>query len=221
MECVREACRAVEGVLAQGEPDPTDLAPLQELLEDEDRHPAVRIALRGERAVVHAQLEGLANRPISLPDVDGELSAADDRAWRSRCNPRVEHPLLLGLLTRWVELTDLPLHEQIPAEKSLDAETRALRVERAPLAGLLVRDLGKIGEKGRLTHAHLRCLLALLAAERHRRAKGDWPASLAKVPLDPFDGKPLRYRRLPDGVGVYSSAADVAYRLRDVGRRRR
>jgi hypothetical protein len=58
--------------------------------------------------------------------------------------------------------------------------------------------------------------MALLATERFRQAEGKWPASLdqlrprflSEVPLDPFDGKPLRYKRLEDGVIVYSVGAD-------------
>jgi hypothetical protein len=62
----------------------------------------------------------------------------------------------------------------------------------------------------------MRCLQVLLALERHRRAKGAWPAKLEAltptllkaVPLDPFDGKPLRYRATADGVIVYSVGPD-------------
>lgn len=52
-----------------------------------------------------------------------------------------------------------------------------------------------------------------------------------EVPLDAYDGKPIRYRRLADGVVVYSvgadgkddggkAGADLGYRLWDVDRRR-
>jgi hypothetical protein len=34
------------------------------------------------------------------------------------------------------------------------------------------------------------------------------PEFLDKVPTDPYDGKPLRYRRLDDGVVVYSIGRD-------------
>jgi hypothetical protein len=90
-------------------------------------------------------------------------------------------------------------------------------------------------------------MMVCLAVERYRQARGDWPASLDKlvpgylafVPLDPLDGKPLRYRRLADGVVVYSvgpdrednggtldrdnptrAGTDLGYRLWDVKQRR-
>jgi hypothetical protein len=94
--------------------------------------------------------------------------------------------------------------------------------------------------------ANLAAMGALLAVERYRMRYGRWPASLgeispefvAEVPKDPFDGQPLRYRRLRDGVVVYSVGSnltddggdltipsgardprDIGFRLWDVERR--
>jgi hypothetical protein len=75
-----------------------------------------------------------------------------------------------------------------------------------------------------------------LAVERYRLQHGRWPESLAdlsprrqqglitdkhlagaagygpdligKIPMDPYIGKPLRYRRLADGVVIYSVGPD-------------
>jgi hypothetical protein len=55
-----------------------------------------------------------------------------------------------------------------------------------------------------------------LAVERFRRVRGRLPESLtelapefiAAIPADPFDGAPLRYRRLVKGDLVYSIGAD-------------
>ena len=70
-------------------------------------------------------------------------------------------------------------------------------------------------------------LAALIACERYRLRHGVWPERLEQltpellrsVPLDPADGARLRYRRLPDGVGVYSigEAGEVGFRLWDAG----
>jgi hypothetical protein len=66
--------------------------------------------------------------------------------------------------------------------------------------------------------ARLRSAVAALAAERFRRVHGRWPASLEElvpaflkdVPRDPFDGQILRFRRLSDGVVIYSVGSDRA-----------
>src|SRR5207248_1037136 len=65
--------------------------------------------------------------------------------------------------------------------------------------------------------ARLRCALAAVAAERFRLRNGQWPADFAalerggyleQTPLDPYDGAPLRWRRLADGVVIYCVGPD-------------
>lgn len=65
--------------------------------------------------------------------------------------------------------------------------------------------------------AHLRILLTALAIERHSRQHQEQPpASLAtlipallpEIPLDPFDGKPLRYSVLATGYRIHSIGPD-------------
>lgn len=64
--------------------------------------------------------------------------------------------------------------------------------------------------------AILSCAIATVAAERFRLKIGRWPAQLdelvptyiQKVPADPFDLKPLRLRRVADGLVIYSIGRD-------------
>jgi hypothetical protein len=57
---------------------------------------------------------------------------------------------------------------------------------------------------------------AALAVERFRHQRGQFPTTLAeltpeflkKVPRDPFDGTPLRYRALAKGYVIYSVDVD-------------
>jgi hypothetical protein len=104
-----------------------------------------------------------------------------------------------------------------------------------------------MGEGFRQKHAFLRSTIVALAVERYRRDKTTWPDSLeqvcprylAAVPLDPYDGKPFRYRRVKEGVVIYSvfrdgvdnggnldhvqpsaSSLDIGVRLWDVDKRR-
>ena len=71
----------------------------------------------------------------------------------------------------------------------------------------------------RRNQANLRSALVGLAAERYRLKHNRWPEALANlvadglltaVPADPFDGQPLRYRILTDGVVIYSVSLDLA-----------
>jgi len=66
------------------------------------------------------------------------------------------------------------------------------------------------------TKAGLRCAIVAVALERYRRQHSRWPDSLNALvpecllclPTDPYDGAPLRYRRLADRVVVYSVGLD-------------
>lgn len=61
-------------------------------------------------------------------------------------------------------------------------------------------------------HAHLLIAGTALAVERHRLAKGRLPANLSdlvprfldEMPIDPFNGQPLRFRLLEPGYLIYS-----------------
>jgi hypothetical protein len=105
--------------------------------------------------------------------------------------------------------------------------------------------------------AELRCGTIMVELERFRLKHGRWPRALVDLGLremrsttgapawwiaptytDPYDGQPLRYRRLDDGVAIYSigpkgwdndgnldrtpgsAGADLGFRLWDVAHRR-
>jgi hypothetical protein len=98
------------------------------------------------------------------------------------------------------------------------------------------------------SQAELRCAIVALAVERYRLVQGAWPESLAAlvpellraVPVDPFDGLPLRFRRTKEGIVIYSigpdgtdddgtidwakpngPGVDLGFRLWDVSQRRK
>ncbi len=93
-----------------------------------------------------------------------------------------------------------------------------------PLRGMKILSCGpllglaKSVEKAAMTQAALRAAVAGCAVERHRLAHGNRlpasldelvPAFLDAVPLDPYDGNPLRYRARDDTYVVYSVGADL------------
>jgi hypothetical protein len=75
----------------------------------------------------------------------------------------------------------------------------------------------RVAEASLRTQAWLRCTYTALAAERYRRAHKLWPDSLdalvaakllRQMPIDPYDGKPLRLARLTEGLIIYSIGPD-------------
>jgi hypothetical protein len=77
--------------------------------------------------------------------------------------------------------------------------------------------ISKVAVANQRNLAQVRCAIAALAAERYRRAHGNWPASLQalvadgllkQVPGDPYDGAPLRFCLHDDRVVISSIGMD-------------
>src|SRR5262249_12834224 len=113
-----------------------------------------------------------------------------------------------------VEIAKLPVEQQIVG-------VRQLRTTERPVAPIFIESAfaqikGMIADEFHRNQVELRCAVVMLALERFRRANNRWPDRLtelvpillSRVPVDPFDAAPLRYRRLDDGVAVYSIGPD-------------
>jgi hypothetical protein len=219
--CVAIGCGMVEWALSQGEATDDDLARLQAMLAEEERHPTLLIGLRGERAMIDDLFTKMASGRLDLQSLLGnDPQAGPD--WKARffapskATIRREHARCLKMLTRLTETTRLPEHEQIDEEKKMEAEVKALPRD-AALTKMLLPAVYKVGDACRRKTGQVRCLMVLLAVERYRLKKKAWPAKLEEVvsagllgavPRDPYDGKPLRYAKRADGVTVYSVGPD-------------
>jgi hypothetical protein len=248
-DAVVRACRLAAWVLSQGEVRPADLAALQQALESEVQHPDLQIAYRGERAFLNEFFLAVERGDVSLSEFASRSPAWADvlQGWYFRHKIRAGHPLFLEFMTLVIDTAHLPSAEQQAAEKAILSDLRKPNRENGTLLRL-VPAFQDMGAAWRHKQAWLRSTVAALAAERYRRKHGTWPATLANlvpehlgaVPTDPYDGMPLRYQRLADGVVIYSvgsdrkddggnlyrwdkppPGSDVGCRLWDVAQRRR
>ncbi len=220
--CVLDAVRALERVLAQGEASAASLEGVQRLLAEEAAVPSLLITARAERAMWFQALEAMRT---------GNYNRAAFRIMPSRLGERfdkqVERVLAHGAeaaflrySTAAVEAAKLPPAEQEDRLRALPFPTQKLPPLLEGLAGSGHNRLDW-AQHARGVHraqALLRCAETAMAAERYRLAEHRWPADLnalvprylAAVPSDPFDGRPLRLRRLADGIVVYSVGPDRA-----------
>jgi hypothetical protein len=84
------------------------------------------------------------------------------------------------------------------------------------VTGTILPALGKVGLRFATAEAETRMAGAAFAIERYRHAKSALPDNLqslvpeflAATPMDPFDGKPLRYVRSESGYRLYSIGED-------------
>jgi hypothetical protein len=255
MKAHLNATGTIERVLAQGSPTETALADTQHLLEDEAAQNLLLLAARGERAGLHGLLLTVESQELNVshlipsenagqPTLDDKLIAVlSDSALNQEGPFKQSHAWLLLYLTEFVDIAKLPVEQQRPLIEKLEAR----RAKAPPAARKLAPPIGQMALTPHQSQALLRCAAAALAVERYRLAKGQWPDKLtdlapdylAAAPIDPFDGKPVRFKRQKDGVVVYSIGpdghddggsfdtlntfipdTDIGFRLWDVDKRR-
>lgn len=213
--------RVVQRLLGQGRPGETTLASLQQLLEEDELEPAPLSAARNKRAMDDTMMEALQKRELTFQ----ELNRLSPGTHFNPTGPNdfVSQFIALGATTRQraavlkyntsvVELVKLPFPEQQARMGALHA---AIQNE-----DFIVRAMAQVTvsiiERFRGELAVMRAGIVMLAAERYRRARGAWPDTLTdltpeyitSVPADPFDEAPLRYRRTPNGIVIYSVGSD-------------
>jgi hypothetical protein len=218
------AARCLERVLSQGEPSSTALADLQRLLEEEEAVNLLLCYMRGKRAAMDERMANVQNGNAKLADLLSSLNLSaglhDPEVVEvtlirySAGGLKSQRAAVLRYMTQLVESAKLPPEEQTQRTRQLEAEARDY--------GLLVRALApgeiRIAENYQRHLALLRSAIVALAVERYRLAHKTWPASLdvlvaegllKRVPADPYDGAPLRYRVGEDRVVIYSVAQDL------------
>jgi hypothetical protein len=114
--------------------------------------------------------------------------------------------------------TNIQVHKLAPPE-SLHAAKKAEKVREQARRGyyifssLLLPALERLASRDAEASARARTALVALAVEDWRITHGGKtpdslddlvPAHLKQIPTDPFDGQPLRYKKLPHGYVVYS-----------------
>ena len=212
---------AMERTLAQGQPGAETLGSLQALLELEEQElPGLDImAFRGDRAMLDRLFENMAAGTFPFSPIGGTPSSIPlvdrwtEQSWQALL-PHM-HAVYLRRMTKCVEVTKLPFAEQ--KQQLATLEIKPSQDVADIFTNTFMAGLSKMPGRFQTDQARLRCATVALAAERYRRAFGQWPESpetlvqasmLRERPLDPYDGKALRFKRTADGVLVYALGPD-------------
>ncbi len=213
---------ALEYCLSQGEATPESLAALQADVARELGECDWRFALRGERAGGLRLLETMDESVLKFRDLKqaaGWGRTSQPSRWREFALDylplavKEQIPQYLRNMNRIVEAAKLPLHEQVAAMAAIEADLP----NQPYVAQVLTPNVRQMVNAHRRFHALLRSALVALACERYRMQHAAWPDALDQlvaaklldaVPLDPFDGKPLRFRRTEWGIVVYAIGTD-------------
>lgn len=238
------AVLSAERLLGQGEPPAAGLGDLQAALLAEAEVSRLEVAFHGERAMMHRLAVNLDTGRVTLHQLAERRREFGDwfGEWVYRGHLPDDLAYMLEHYSRLIDISRRPMHEQIDLFAALELPPKEPgRI----LSRLLMPAYDKVAAAERRTRARLRSAVVGLACERFRQAHNRWPADLAElkallptVPLDPYDGQPLRYCKLTDGVVVYAvgpdrqddggnlsygnpqPGEDVGFRLWDVAARR-
>lgn len=210
------AIRCIDRWLAQCEPEQVVLAELQRRLEEEVAMPLLAMLVRGQRAEGIAFMEmGMAPTVPPANAMDRIENQMKQRGMEIAMTNREEAYHLMAMI-RLADIIKLPSEQHSAAMLRWEQEFPKMSI----LAKMLnTSSPRRVVEAIHRSNADLRCTIAALAAERFRRQNDRWPTTLDKlvaaklisaVPLDPFDGKPLRWKVVDDGRLIYSIGPDCA-----------
>ncbi len=226
-ELVRLACfsmstHTLESMVESGQLTDSQLAQAASALEDLDLRPGLADSLRGELAFARSIFAGPATGLEEVLRYSGPgyplrllsrlYCSPLARPWRQ--HDRATH---LMLMREGIELAEQPYAASASRRRQWEQKVPPTPHWRAPLTARLLPALTRASQAAAGGEARRDLAQTALALERYRLAHGQYPESLdalvpdilPEVPLDPFDGKPLRYVRSDERVAVYSVGTNL------------
>ncbi len=220
------ALKSARRALGQGEPSIEVLARLQAVLMDELKEPRIVYAMNGERATLTEMLRRLSNGAISISAIGGGAGSAPSglqRAIGPWLKPMFDYQRALALewMNEAVAIARRPASEQPKLWAAWEAKMARIKQDQfgrftAVLPLLLVPAASAASTAFIQSQCELGATAILIAAERHRRKTGKWPASIAAIdrdilpiaPIDAFSGQPFRMEYHDGKLVIYSIGAN-------------
>jgi len=206
--CNAIGCSALERVLSRTSLAQEQLVQLGTALADTENLDGMTRAMAGERCSgISIFLGGanLKNMGLKIPSGLGVLHRASGLSHMDLC-------AYLKIMGRYVERGRLPFPERVQGDDNAVEREVAQLPRYYILTRMLTPALGRAFTEHANCVARLRCAVAALGVERYRLANNALPEKLEdvvpkhleEIPADPFDGKPLRYKKLDKGYVIYS-----------------
>jgi len=190
------------------------LIELSQLLEKTDDRTGISRGFAGGRCLTSSAMQDFKAEDISL---QGGRSVAAPLVSLYKAVGMADSDALLyiDLMTDYIEATQLEPHQRKKAAEAIEADfDKKSKIH--ILLHIIRPALSKFVEKELICIAGLQTARAALAVERYRLATGNLPDVLGdlvpsymdSIARDPFDGEPLRYKKLDVGFVVYSVGQD-------------
>lgn len=158
--------------------------------------------------------EGRTQSTCPVPKQDNQPPPANLKARMAQSISRLTGESLryLDVMQQMIDISRKPIHEALPAMTALKNKQQESSGGFLYFPNCTVSGLFTAIEAFARSAAETRSVATALAVERYRLKNGRLPAALQDlvpefteaVPLDPYDGKPLRYRVDGNGYTVYS-----------------
>ncbi|HLH56996.1 MAG TPA: hypothetical protein VKY92_25675 [Verrucomicrobiae bacterium] len=122
----------------------------------------------------------------------------------------------LATMEKCISLARMPFPERLDLTNYFETACTTAQKRAYFLSEMLLPSLSRVVVRDASNQALVELATCALAVERFRLAEGRLPTSLKEltprfldaVPIDPFDGNPVRYRRLSSGYVIYSVDSD-------------
>lgn len=202
---------------------PAELKSMQEAVAKADDMESAARGMIGERALFISGLSDpgqlLAASRLTPPSGIEEIASEVFLQPIAKFSGFWQRDLRYGIdaLTTYLEWAQLPDPGRVQAETNWNAMMVEAKNRYYVMTGMLLPALGKFISKDANHRAQARTAVVALAVERFRFANNGKlpdqlsaliPTYLEKIPIDPYDGQPLRYKRTDKGYIVYSIGPD-------------
>lgn len=226
VSCLSMAVDDAQRLLSRSALTETQLAQLEVLLQKSQAQEGLRLALLSERAAMVSMFD-LPTPP--LEQVAGQASGDEPgiaHAYRAGRGFLAvtgladrDRRLILETMEQGIALANEDSSAALEQFEDVygKATEKARQFPQRIFSAMLLPSLQKVGTRFAAFEARRRAALAAAAVERYRLGhQGRLPENLAalvpeflpQVPIDPFDGQPLRYHTLSKGYVIYSVGRD-------------
>ena len=231
-EALRQlALTNVERLVWRAECTPTDLRGLQHVVGEVIEYRALERATMADRCFTVQMYRQLNADPAALKEAQKGFAIAPDRDFCYALDImeaqlkilRLPYPQsLLEFAAKHPKDDSAMDHFRLMVKSVLKRDmVGMLEAEDMVQPGIFSQSLPLSGLNVRILQRHIaqfECTRSTLAAARFHLQQGRFPDRLTElvpkfiesVPLDPFDGKPIRYKRVGNGFAVYSVGENLA-----------
>jgi hypothetical protein len=222
-------CKRTELILNGASLKDEQLAELQTLFRDAERPDSMVRGLGGERASGLSVFMGSRDQLLLFGGSSSTPPTITERlrtslfmgALKSTGILRKDKSFYLDIMATNIAAAEAPFPERLALGQQASTAALSPPNRLCIFSRMLLPALGRALQRDGDHAARIRTTQTAIAIERFRLAHNNLPADLnelvptylASMPLDPFDGKPLRFKRLSSGYVVYSIGTD----LRDDG----